>query len=568
MKKFPVNFCILYAIIMMSLGVVHGQPLNLSYSHILVDRHSTKIYNPTHEFIFPCVITTEHIANPLGKYYLYYAPHDAPAGICLAYSDNIQGPYTEYKPNPILKREALNVSHISSPHVIWMSQYNKYFLYFHGENTTTRWAHSTDGINWELANDNFAINTAMWGSGFTECSYARVFEYGIPGVGNRYVMMMMLINSGFGRRIGLAISNDGKHFTPYDEALISQGPGEGSDIAAPFYWPYQGKHYVLYHGSSGNMYYTEVGAGFDQEIHHGVFYDPQSHYPEYNKAASPFLIYADGRWNMFFDVGLRLQQSIAYAFQTPTTNNIYVDNTDNAFSFGGSWAASTATEGFYGVDYLHDNGAGADPGDWAKWKPNFPQSGYYKVMVRWPAYNNRPDHIKYKIYHQGEVTEVYKNQTERSGSWIYLGRYNFSTGSSEANRLTLDAGSDEGYTIADAAWFIFDGNSSNQTPVTESRAYAKEPGFDQKYFEGLNMYPNPANDHVNIAYVKLQSETVVMQLLDMSGRLILEKPLRNEDRVEEEIETKDLPEGIYFLHFEDRFEGSVRVASYKIIINH
>jgi hypothetical protein len=61
-------------------------------------------------------------------------------------------------------------------------------------------------------------------------------------------------------------------------------------------------------------------------------------------------------------------------------------------------------------------------------------------MVRWPANVNRPDNVKYKIYNQGIVTEVFKNQQENNGNWVYLGRYYFDAGTSENNRLTLDAG--------------------------------------------------------------------------------------------------------------------------------
>lgn len=450
-------------ILALLLGVVslaQAEPLNLTYSHIVVDRN-TAIYNPTNEFIFSSIIKTDHISNPLGKYYLYYAPHNAPGGISLAYSDNIQGPFKEYSANPLVSNThqgRFSVSHVSSPNIIWAPQHNKYIMYFHGENTTTRWAYSTDGINWDVPQDNVAISTSMWGANFTECSYARVFEYSIPDVGNRYVMVMMLIKSGFGRRIGLAISNDGKKFTPYNEALISQGPGEGTDISGAFYWPHDGKHYILYHGTTGKIYYTEVGPRFDQEIHRGVFYSPETSYPENGKASAPFLIWENNRWNMFYDVGIRLDQTIGYAYELPYGEKITIDNTDSKFTSGGSWEASKSREGYYGSNYLQDNSSGANSGNWAKWKPTFPRSGYYKVMVRWPAYINRPDNIKYNIYSQGKVTEVRENQQLNNGSWVYLGRYYFDAGTSENNRLTLDAGSDSGYVIADAAQFIFDGN--------------------------------------------------------------------------------------------------------------
>lgn len=432
-----------------------------AYRKMLVDRH-TAIYNPTQEFIFSSVIETTHIESPLGKYYHYYAPHDAPGGISLAYADNIEGPWTEYPDNPLITNThqgRFDVTHISSPHVVWMEEYDKYFLYFHGENTTTRWSHSTDGINWDIAEDNISVNTAAWaaefGNTYTECSYARVFKYAIPGIGDPYTMMMMLIQFGHGRRIGLATSSDGKHFTPRDHALITPTGDEGSDIAGPFYFPFGGRHYVLYNAASGNIHYTEVGASFDLENHLGSFYTPGPSYPEYSKASAPFIWSEDERYYLFYDVGTRLEQSIGLAVQA-TNPSMIIDQSDAEFSMGGGWSLSTATEGFYGEDYLADNSADANPDTWAKWKPDFPQSGAYRVYVRFPAGDNRPDQIKYNVYHQGAVDEVFVDQTQDNGSWVELGSYQFDAGTSEDNRVTLDAASDTGFAVADAVWFAFD----------------------------------------------------------------------------------------------------------------
>ncbi|MBC7793548.1 MAG: hypothetical protein H7Z43_07555 [Clostridia bacterium] len=434
-----------------------GEVPKFNYRKVLVYRDKAQ-YNPTNEFIFSTVIETAHLTNPLGKYYLYYAPHDAPGGISLAYSDSIEGPYTEYATNPILgntHQGRFNVTHVSSPHVMWMDEYKKYFMYFHGENTTTRWAHSTDGITWDLAQDNIAMSTSMWGADFLECSYARVFEYAIPGIGDRYTMMMMLIKKGFGRRIGLATSKDGKQFTPRDPALVSPTSDEGKDIAGPFYFPYNGKHFVLYNAASGNIHYTEIGAAFDKELHKGAFYDAAKGYPEFDKASAPFLFRADNRWHLFYDVGPRLDQTIALAVETPATN-VLIDNNDSGFSRTGSWTESAATLGFYGSNFLHDNAAATNPGTVAQWRPNFPRAGNYRVFARWAAHANRPDNISYRVHHQGNVAQAVGNQTSDTGSWVALGRFYFDAGSSENNKLVLDAGSDAGFSVADAAWFVFD----------------------------------------------------------------------------------------------------------------
>jgi hypothetical protein len=439
-------------------GDARAQAPDLVYSRVLIDRF-TAGYSPTDELIFPTVIrAADHVANPLGTYYLYYAPHDAPGGIALAYASDIQGPYTEYSGNPILTRThqgRFDVSHVSSPNVVWMAQYSLYFMYFHGENTTTRWAYSRDGVRWDVASDNVALRAADWGASVTETSYARVYEHTIPRFGDRYTMLMMTLRAGGSRRIGLATSRDGKHFTPRDRELIAPGPGEGTDLSGPNYWPSRGRHFVVYHGSTGGCFYTDVGAGFDREDHQGLFYGPEASYPEFGKAADCTLFHAGGRWNMLYTAGRRLAQSIAYAFEV-TSDDVVVDDDSAGFSRGGTWSASTSSEGYLGARYLHDGSSAANPGTWAAWKPRFPVAGAYKVMVRWPAHGNRPDAIRYRVYHQGGVSEVVRDQRSQNGSWVYLGRYLFAAGSSDAGRVTLDAGSDAGFSVADAARFLRD----------------------------------------------------------------------------------------------------------------
>ncbi|MFY0664911.1 MAG: hypothetical protein JXQ97_09795 [Natronospirillum sp.] len=437
---------------------------NLSLKSVVLDPDFLN-FDPTGEIIFPSLLkVSDHVANPLGNYYLYYSPHDAPGGIAIAYADNIEGPYTEYNGNPIIDNQGqgkFSVTHVSGANVRWMPQYQKFFMYFHGENTTTRWAWSTDGLNWTITNDNVAITSgdfvaAGLGSGYTEASYARVFEYEIPQWGDRYTMVMMVNRNGT-RSIALATSDDGKQFTPRDGALVSPGPDGQTNISGPFLWQDDGRHYILYHGGS-NIFHTEVGANFTQEDHLGIFYDPASVGPEYNKAAEPFLHFEGGQWHMFYSVGPRLNQKIAYANESdpvPTPGlDIVIDNNSAGFESSANWNTSTSISGFWGSNYLADNSAGTNPGVWASWRPSFPATGTYHVYARWTSASNRPDAIKYRVYSQGQVTEVLKDQTQNGGSWQALGTYTFSAGSSNQNRVTLDAGSDSGYSIADAVRFV------------------------------------------------------------------------------------------------------------------
>ncbi|GAB3862822.1 hypothetical protein GCM10027610_108010 [Dactylosporangium cerinum] len=166
-------------------------------------------YNPTGELIFPCIRGMyDKISGARGRYYLYYAPHDAPGGICLAYGNSLSGPFTEYPANPIISRTwspHYSVSHVSSPHVVWNASTRQFFMYYHGENTTTRLAISSDGINFTYYGT--VLTTAMV-PGTSEATYARVFEHRIAALGNKYVMVFMGLKSG--RRIFWGWSNDGK----------------------------------------------------------------------------------------------------------------------------------------------------------------------------------------------------------------------------------------------------------------------------------------------------------------------------------------------------------------------
>jgi hypothetical protein len=278
-----------------------------SYSGVILDPPNLN-YAPKGEIIFPSIIrAADHFSNPLGTYYLYYAPHESPGGISLAYSNSPTGPWIEYANNPLISNNwqpYYNVSHVSSPHAIWNSLEGKLFLYFHGENDITRLATSTDGISFSY--EGGMVNTSMFSS-VSETSYARVFEQTIPSKQNRYIMLLMGNNNG-SRKIYLAWSNDGRSWVSQPTPLISPNSSEGTNISAPALFLWDGEVYVIYHGSSGNMHITKVGAEFNQEQHLGVFYDDPV-----ERAAAPSLLEVGGTTYMYYERGPRLSAQIALA---------------------------------------------------------------------------------------------------------------------------------------------------------------------------------------------------------------------------------------------------------------
>ncbi|GAA2718778.1 hypothetical protein ACFY2R_28795 [Micromonospora olivasterospora] len=268
-------------------------------------------YNPTGEFIFPCARGVyDKLDTYLGRYYLYYAPHDAPGGICLAYADRLEGPYTEYPNNPIIDRylPTTTVSHVSSPHVVWDAPTRQFYLYFHGENYTTRVARSTDGIHFT---DETPILSTRLVPNTTETSYARVFEHTVTGKNNRYVMVFMGLHNG-NRKIFWGWSPNGWDGWQFDPNPLISPSGDGlTDISGAHLLKRNGTAYVAYHGNSGNMYLTEIGNNFDRENHLGIFHRPIA--SDNGRVAAPTFGTDGGVQYMLYEAGPRLDARICIA---------------------------------------------------------------------------------------------------------------------------------------------------------------------------------------------------------------------------------------------------------------
>ncbi|WP_195210572.1 S-layer homology domain-containing protein [Actinomarinicola tropica] len=259
-------------------------------------------WNPTDEWIFPGVIRVDGALDaPLARYHLYTAPHDSPGGMSLFLADSLEGPWTPYPGNPVFPN-GVNVSHTSTPHVIWVEDEQLFFMYFHGENDVTRLATSPDGITW--THEGVVVSAP---SGSHAASYSRVFEHEIPRLGNRYVMLFTEERMGSGiLRIRYAVSDDGRDWDVQPEVLVHPSGNEGTRISSATLLRWQGRNLVVYHGASGNIHVTDVGEQFDQEQHLGVLHD------ETDRVAAPHLLVEDGRLHMFYESGHRLAAVIRH----------------------------------------------------------------------------------------------------------------------------------------------------------------------------------------------------------------------------------------------------------------
>ena len=296
-------------------NVPAGLPVFKHHS-IVLDYKDLK-YNPCNDVIIPSVIRTEHLDKPLGRYYLYYAPHNAPGGICLAYADRLEGPWKEYEANPIIRKDwppHYSVSHVSGPEAVWVEEEHELFLYYHGENNVTRLASSVDGVHFQY--ERVAITAAMFDRSI-EASYARVFRYTLPGRDNRWIMLLMGNCQGT-RNIYLAWSKDGRTWEPRREPLLTPPPGT-SQVAQAWYLPWQGKQYLIYHAHEArdktyaSLHISEVDPAFEHTRHLGVFCDRRSFSPDNVAQMSPCFIAEGNRLYLFTNVGPRLNQKIALA---------------------------------------------------------------------------------------------------------------------------------------------------------------------------------------------------------------------------------------------------------------
>ncbi len=285
------------------------------YQGVITDKSQMQ-YNPRDEYIFPSTFHAgAYLDEPLGEWYLYFAPHDPPGGIVLMYADDIEGPWTEYTGNPVIANDwapHYNVSHVSSPDAVWNEEAGEVFLYFHGENSTTRYATSTDGVSFEYG--GVAVTNAMGGPNVTESSYARVFEHPDPDSEYAYGMFYMGNERDDIRRIRLAESVDGRTWTVDPDYVVEPGEEEGKNVSSGDLWEWNDQLYVVYHASSGKSYARPIDATLrdvaDEPI---VLHEASGRDDDNGRIAAPEIVTTNGETYLFYESGDRLGATIAWA---------------------------------------------------------------------------------------------------------------------------------------------------------------------------------------------------------------------------------------------------------------
>jgi hypothetical protein len=289
------------------------------YRGVITDKESMT-YNPTDEFIFPSVFHAgAYLDDPLGEWYLYYAPHDSPGGISLMYADSLEGPWTEYAHNPIVANEWLpfyeRVSHVSSPDVLWDDAADEVLLYFHGENSTTRWATSSDGVTFD--DSGVAVTNADGGQGTTETSYARVVEHPDPSSGYRFAMTYMQNRTDNIRRIKVAESVDGKTWAVRPDPLVVPDAATGTNVSGGNLWEWEGQLYVIYHGSTGITFARTLDPTMTQVGPRWELHKASGAGDDVGRVAAPEIVTDGDQTYLFYESGDRLGATIAWAQRDP-----------------------------------------------------------------------------------------------------------------------------------------------------------------------------------------------------------------------------------------------------------
>ncbi|SKC58888.1 DUF1349 domain-containing protein [Krasilnikoviella flava] len=299
-------------------------PVFTSTGPIVDPDDETLPHNPNGEFIFPSVFHAgAHLEDPLGEWYVYYAPHDDPGGINLMYADSLDGPWTQYEGSPVVSNQwegIYDVPHVSSPDAVWNAAEQKMFLYFHGDNTVTRYATSTDGLTFDYGDEVVTtemVDAAQPGRTATETSYARVFRNPDRRSPDRWAMFFMTNYADNVRHINVATSPDGKDWEVQPEPIVSPGTAEGTNVAAADLWTYRGRNYVVYGSTVGTIFAREVDARTWTAGDPQALYIPGQAPPEAGRATSAQIVRDRGTLHLLYETGERSHTTIAHAVADP-----------------------------------------------------------------------------------------------------------------------------------------------------------------------------------------------------------------------------------------------------------
>lgn len=88
------------------------------------------------------------------------------------------------------------------------------------------------------------------------------------------------------------------------------------------------------------------------------------------------------------------------------------------------------------------------------------------------------------------------------------------------------------------------------------------------YFKDLEVYPNPADDLLNVKYRHLKAKNVAAQLVDVTGQVLWTTDMKEGFDGTLGIDVSSYENGVYLLHFYDKESREDQVVTYQIIVRH
>ena len=266
-------------------------------------------YSPNNDLIHPAIVKPEgRIKNALGKHYLYYAPHKHIA-TSMAYSDSLDGPWIEYKANPVVEGP-------SAPEVRWIDEHGKFFLWGHRKNSQTELWTSEDGIHFEY--DSVSIKASNIGT--RNATYNRVYEYPLEQFGSKYIMLYSgFIEERGIRCIWLAHSKDAKTWAQVKTPLVEPVEGEMNDCYGPALLRLKGRNFITYQDHTswrgGNLKCVEVDRELNSVGSSGerpVLVDPPAE-PPLNDRLRGTVFYREGDTLYLYSSASKAPRLLVYA---------------------------------------------------------------------------------------------------------------------------------------------------------------------------------------------------------------------------------------------------------------
>ena len=250
-KRFLLTSCLAVLLLCGSLAQGAGGLPEFTFRGVAL-RPKDLSHAPTGELVHPTIIKTEgRIKNPLGKFYLYHSPHKHVA-VSMAYSDSLEGPWTEYKGNPVLRKAA-------APDIRWIAEHGKFFMWGHMKNTQTELWTSEDGIAFK----HEGVSITARNIGTRNATYTRVYEYPLEQYGSKYIMLYsgFLVERGI-RCVWLAHSKDARTWVQLKTPLVEPIEGEKNDVYGASLLRWQNRNFIVYQDHTawrgGNLKYVEV----------------------------------------------------------------------------------------------------------------------------------------------------------------------------------------------------------------------------------------------------------------------------------------------------------------------